>query len=265
MTTLTQTMVQLSGTSKMKEIPHQSFDDSYFDSYLFDFDVRYPFFYIIAATLVEQYNPNLVLDLGCGKGHLVYAFNELGIESFGVDGSDYAINHSPESIKTRLFKADLAFETIPFGKEKFEIVTALGLLEHLENLDHIICEIKRVLQPNGILFIRTPNRYIEMIYKILGISDPTHINVRPKAYWVKTLSVNGFEHVGEFSRAKHREAMCASYSQKHVIIKALNANAPTTNSGRILLKFGKAGKWLRGELAAYPLLLPPEAMLFKLQ
>lgn len=249
----------------MKEPARQLFDERYFNKYLFDFNIRYPLFRVIATTLVEKYNPGLVLDLGCGLGYMVYAFNELGVESFGVDNSDYAINHSPESVKKRLFKADLIFETIPFGDNKFDMVTALGLLEHLENLEHIICEIKRVLQPRGILFIRTPKRSIEILLRILGLSDPTHVSVHPAAYWVKILKVHGFEYIGEFPRAKYREARRASYSQKQAIIKALNADSPNTNLGRMLLKFGKAGKWLRGVLASNYLLLPLEAMLFKSQ
>jgi len=213
---------------------------------------------------VEKYDPSSVLDLGCGKGHMVYAFDELGVDSFGVDLSEYAINHSPESVRARLVRADLASEALPFEGGKFDMITALGLIEHLKNVDHAICEMKRVLQPGGTLFIRTPKRSIEVVLRMLGISDPTHINVHPRAYWIRTFESQGFRYVGEFPRARHREAMWAQYAQKQVIKKAVNSEPPDTDLGRILLKFGKVGKWLRAELASYLTLLPIEAILFQL-
>lgn len=249
----------------MQEPVDKFFDENYFDNYWFDFNVRYPFLNVIAATLVEKYSPKSVIDLGCGKGHLVYAFNELGVECFGVDNSDYALSQSPDNVKKRLFKADLASATIPFGDNRFDMVTVLGLLEYLEDLDHIIHEIKRILMPHGILFIRTPKRSIEILFRILGLNDSTHVNVHNRAFWVETLKVHSFEYIGEFPRTKHREARLASYSQKQAIKKVLNAGLPDTNSGRMLLNLGKTGKWLRGELASCTLLLPLEAMLFKLQ
>jgi SAM-dependent methyltransferase len=244
----------------MQELANQFFGQTYFEKYRFDFDIMYPFFHSIAATLVEKYHPSSVLDLGCGKGHMVYAFDELGVESFGVDFSEYAVSRSPQNIRERLFKADLASEVLPFENGKFDMITAMGLLEHLKSVDHAIGEMKRVLQPGGSLFIRTPKRSIEVALRMLGISDPTHINVRPRAYWVKTFESQGFQYVGEFPKAKHRKAMWAQYAQKQAIKKALSSEPPGTDLGRILLKFGKLGKWLRAELASCLFLLPREAI-----
>jgi len=247
----------------MRDPASQPFDESHFRTYLFDFSIRYPFCHVIAGTLVEKYNPGSVLDLGCATGYLVYAFDEFGVESFGVDLSEYAIDHGPESVRARLFKADVASEALPFEDGKFDMVTALGVLEHLKNMDHAICETKRVLRTGGTLFIRTPKRSIETVLRMLGISDPTHINVHPRAYWVKTLESHGFRYIGEFPKAKHREAMWAQYAQKQAIKKAVSSEPPTKDLGRLSLKFGRVGKWLRGELASYFTLLPLEAILFQ--
>ena len=98
---------------------------------------------------------------------------------------------------------------------------------------------------------------------MLGVGDPTHINVHPRAYWVRTLESHGFRYIGEFPKAKLREAMWAQYAQKQAIKKAVRSEPPTKNLGRISLKFGRAGKWLRGEFASYFALLPLEAILFQ--
>jgi ubiquinone/menaquinone biosynthesis C-methylase UbiE len=241
----------------------QQYDELYFDKAFFDFNVRYPFFRVIAAALLEKFNPDSVLDLGCGKGHLVYAFNQLNIDACGVDVASYAINQSPENIRPRLFRVDLAVGVLPFQDNTFDMVTSLGLIEHLEKPDHVICEIRRVLKPSGILFIRTPKRSTENALRLLGISDHTHVNVQSKAFWVKLFQREGFEYTGEFSPVKHRQAMQAQYYNQRAISRTSGYEKPTTSLGNALVKFSRAGKIIRREITCLLRLLPLETMFFQ--
>jgi ubiquinone/menaquinone biosynthesis C-methylase UbiE len=58
-------------------------------------------------------------------------------------------------------------EALPFPSKYFDVVTAMGVLEHFHNLRYAITEIRRVLTPNGYLLIEVPEPSLD--------SSPTHV------------------------------------------------------------------------------------------
>ncbi len=65
---------------------------------------RLKFFGCIAESIVRSLNPRTVLDIGCAMGFLAEAFRQRGVQAYGIDISEYAINqivkdlqHSVES------------------------------------------------------------------------------------------------------------------------------------------------------------------------
>jgi 2-polyprenyl-3-methyl-5-hydroxy-6-metoxy-1,4-benzoquinol methylase len=77
-----------------------------FDAYYYAHDCGRPyqrdevwlaFFDHIAQRIIEQSEPKTALDAGCAWGFLVEAFRKRGVEAYGVDISEYAIqNVHPE-------------------------------------------------------------------------------------------------------------------------------------------------------------------------
>jgi hypothetical protein len=49
------------------------------------------FFGAIADSIVQEIQPDSVLDAGCAMGFLVEALRQRDVEAFGVDISEYAI------------------------------------------------------------------------------------------------------------------------------------------------------------------------------
>jgi 2-polyprenyl-3-methyl-5-hydroxy-6-metoxy-1,4-benzoquinol methylase len=39
----------------------------------------------------------------------------------------------------------------------FDVVLALDVIEHIENPDHMLCEIHRVIKKSGVLIVSSPN------------------------------------------------------------------------------------------------------------
>ena len=74
-----------------------------------------------------------VLDIGCAKGYLVYVLRLRGIEAYGVDWSEYALDHAYPDARPHLKCASAT--DLPFPDKRFAVATSFDVLEHLNN-DH---------------------------------------------------------------------------------------------------------------------------------
>ncbi len=103
-----------------------------------------------AQNLIDTYSldeNSKVLDVGCGKGYILYELKKLipKITISGFDISAYAINNSHEEVKNRLFVHD-AGENFPFKDNEFDLAFSLATLHNLKikNLYNSLNEINRV-------------------------------------------------------------------------------------------------------------------------
>lgn len=137
--------------SKAAEIALR-FDKDYWDG---DRDVGYGGYRYdgrwraVADAMVEHYglkSGDRVLDVGCGKGFLLYEFTQAvpGIEVVGLDISEYALEHSKEEVQAKLRQGHARF--LPFEDEAFDFVLSVNTLHNLyvDDLWASITEIERV-------------------------------------------------------------------------------------------------------------------------
>ena len=104
----------------------------------------------VAKKLIETYSlPNdaNILDVGCGKGYLLYELKNLLPESTvkGFDISQYAVDNAKSEIKDNLFQYK-AQNPYSFGDEEFDLVISLTTLHnlHIYELKSALREIERV-------------------------------------------------------------------------------------------------------------------------
>ena len=88
-----------------------------------------------------------MLDVGCGRGAFTLAAREVGIEAYGFDFSEWAINNLCPGCKREWFEVwDATKAPWPYKDEEFDLVCALDFLEHvyIDDLDLVIDEMYRV-------------------------------------------------------------------------------------------------------------------------
>ena len=120
----------------------------------------------IARKMVEQYQiPNNaeVLDIGCGKGFLLYDFLKVlpDLEIHGIDISQYAIDNSKNEIKDKLVVGNA--KELPYPDDYFDLVISINTLHCLEAPDLFLSlkEMERVGKSSKYICVESYRNEIE--------------------------------------------------------------------------------------------------------
>lgn len=96
-----------------------------------------------------------VLDVGCGKGFMLYDFTQLipGITVAGIDISEYAITNAKEEVKPFLQVANA--RELPFDDNSFDLVISVTTIHNLLRDDCILGlqEIERVSKKHSFITV----------------------------------------------------------------------------------------------------------------
>jgi ubiquinone/menaquinone biosynthesis C-methylase UbiE len=121
---------------------------------------------VVAENMAKHYGlkaGDRILDIGCGKGFLLYEFMQAvpGIEVTGLDISTYAIEHAKEEVKPFL-KAGNA-NSLPFKDASFDLVVSLNTLHNLHcyDLDKALREMQRVGREHRYLVVESYRNEVE--------------------------------------------------------------------------------------------------------
>lgn len=120
----------------------------------------------VAQAMIEHYGlkaGDKVLDIGCGKGFLLYEMRLLipDLEIYGLDISPYAIENAKEEIKDRLQVGNA--NALPFADHYFDFVYSITTLHNLHNydLDKALREMERVGKQNKYLCVESYRNEVE--------------------------------------------------------------------------------------------------------
>ncbi len=113
----------------------------------------------------------LALDFGCGYGANLPGILRQGYRYCGVDISEEAIRHCRRRYNG-VANADFiryGGDDLPFADGSVQAVFAFDVLEHVDDLDRAVGEIRRVLAPGGTVHVTLPNpaseKWVQWFYR----------------------------------------------------------------------------------------------------
>jgi ubiquinone/menaquinone biosynthesis C-methylase UbiE len=134
------------------------------------------------ALALELCNQKVVLDIASGEGYGTNLIAGTAKQVYGVDIFEEAVIHARKKYNRPNLKFMVGSATaIPLGDSVVDLVVSFETLEHLVEHDIFLSEIRRVLKPNGVLIMSTPDK------KVYFERDP----VNP--YHLKELFTKEFE------------------------------------------------------------------------
>ena len=134
-----------------------------------------------------------VLDLGCGRGEWLSLLEEWDIAASGVDLDKEMVDSCIQrglSVK----HCDALEELKNYGNQSLGMITAFHLVEHVpfQFTINLLEEIKRVLEPGGILIMESPNSENLIVSSNEFYIDPTHMRPVPLKLLHFTTEFMGF-------------------------------------------------------------------------
>lgn len=127
------------------------------------------------ARLLPELGQRRILDLGCGNGYSVVAWNARGIDAIGVDVSRYRLARWVSEHRGRRPFVLADAQHLPFRDGAFDAVISSGMLEHVgveetsgpytvratadqdERRGQVVAELARIVRGNGVAYLDFPN------------------------------------------------------------------------------------------------------------
>lgn len=120
----------------------------------------------VAKAMADHYGikaGDKILDIGCGKGFLIYDFTQVvpGIEVRGIDVSKYAIDNALEDVKGHITLGHA--NKLPFDDDEFDLVFSINTFHNLHayDLDPALREMERVGKAHKYICVESYRNEIE--------------------------------------------------------------------------------------------------------
>jgi SAM-dependent methyltransferase len=115
--------------------------------------------YALALDFIEKKS---VLDIASGEGYGTAILAKSADSVIGVDIALEAVRHAQFKYNSLLNLKFLvgSCSAIPVPDASIDVVTSFETIEHHDQHEEMMQEVKRILKPDGILLISSPNRHV---------------------------------------------------------------------------------------------------------
>jgi 2-polyprenyl-3-methyl-5-hydroxy-6-metoxy-1,4-benzoquinol methylase len=135
-----------------------------------------------------------LLDVGCALGFMLGEAKAAGWEAVGVETSEFAARYASEHNDCPVYHGTL--QHIGFESDSFEVITLMDVIEHVPQPCELIEEVYRVLRPQGVIFLTTPNfgsLFVRLYGRnAYGIGPEEHVTYFQPATIRRLLQTAGF-------------------------------------------------------------------------
>lgn len=104
-----------------------------------------------------------VLEIGCARGFLVKHYRKKGVDIFGTD-----VNMESVELAKSEFVTHQKGDKLSFPENKFDVVMAIHVIEHIHGLGGFLEDIVRVVKPGGRIFFIYPAEPIQGLYAVVS-------------------------------------------------------------------------------------------------
>lgn len=118
-----------------------------------------------------------VLDAACGEGYGTNLIAQHAEYVSGIDISEDSISWAREAYQANNIEFHVSdIQTLPLAENSVDVVVSFETIEHvdLEAQERFLEEIKRVLKPDGILIMSTPDK--RLYSDVDGFTNPFHLH-----------------------------------------------------------------------------------------
>lgn len=168
-----------------------------------------------------------LLDIGCGNGFLLRAARERGLDAYGIDISDVAVNLSQQNAPDANIKVGLA-ESLSYPDDFFDYLTCIGTLEHCTDISKALHEMYRVTKKEAKLCIVVPNaNFILWIIRRSNTGTEQRMikeQLFSLSQWREKITSNGFSiaSVHQDRWFAYKSRLFASKNPKHILVNAIH-------------------------------------------
>lgn len=149
-----------------------------------------------AQGLIEAYNlgeQSRILDVGCGKGFLLRELVQLipGIEVYGIDISEYAIENADPMVRDCLALGDA--RRLNFSDSAFDLAVSINTLHNLHNFDLEVSlrELERVADEKFLVVESYRNETEKMNLLYWQVTCETFCTPEEWKWWFKRTGYTG--------------------------------------------------------------------------